>query len=192
MKNLAPTTWIKIAVSITAVIAVVVRLIWPNIKIDAVAFGLFVVAVLPWLSSILESAKFPGGWEVKFRDLQKAASQVTAGAESTSTATAEPSFVSIANQDPNLALVGLRIEIEKRLREMAARYGLPERQPLNRIFHELRRREILDPQALEGLDELIIAGNHAAHGAVVQTSVAQWAIEYGPKVLAVLDDRLRP
>jgi hypothetical protein len=192
MKNLASTTWIKIAVSITAVIAVVARLIWPNIKIDAVAFGLFVVAVLPWLSSILESAKFPGGWEVKFRDLQKAASQVTAGAESTSTVTVEPSFVSIANQDPNLALVGLRIEIEKRLREMAAKYGLPERQPLNRIFQELRRREIFDLQALEGLDELIIAGNHAAHGAVVQNSVAQWAIEYGPKVLAVLDDHLKP
>jgi hypothetical protein len=73
---------------------------------------------------------------------------------------------------------------------MAARYGLPERQPLNRIFHELRRMEILDPQALAGLDELIIAGNRAAHGAVVQNSVAQWAIEYGPKVLAVLDDHL--
>ena len=43
---------------------------------------------------------------------------------------------------------------------------------------------------LEGLDELTIAGNSAAHGATVRASVAQWAIEYAPKVLAVLDDQL--
>jgi hypothetical protein len=57
-------------------------------------------------------------------------------------------------------------------------------------LNELRRSEVLEPQALEGLDELINAGNRAAHGATVQDSVAQWAIEYGPKVLAVLDDQL--
>ena len=35
-----------------------------------------------------------------------------------------------------------------------------------------------------------VPGNSAAHGPTVQASVAQWAIEYAPKVLAVLDDHL--
>jgi len=190
VKSLASTAWIKLAVSVVAALAIVSRLIWPNIRIDAITFGLFVIAVLPWLSSILESAKFPGGWEVKFRDVQRAASQVTAGAEPKSAAASEPAFVSIASQDPNLAIVGLRIEIEKRLRQVAMKHGLPDRLPLRQLLSELRRKEILDSQALQGLDELIIAGNNAAHGATVQASVAQWAIDFGPKVLAVLDDRL--
>lgn len=190
MKNLTSNTWIKIAVSVIVIIAIIIRLIWPKIKIDVITLGLLIVAILPWLSTILESAKFPGGWEVKFRDLQKAASHVTAGTKLKSTAAAEPSFVSIAGQDPNLALVGLRIEIEKRLRELAVKHGLPERQPLRRMFNELRNRKVLDSQEIWGLDELIIAGNNAAHGAKVQNSVAEWAIEMGPKVLTVLDNHL--
>jgi hypothetical protein len=39
-------------------------------------------------------------------------------------------------------------------------------------------------------DQLLIAGNNAAHGADVQSSVTQWAFAYGPKILAVLDDYL--
>jgi hypothetical protein len=215
------TTWIKIAVSAVAVAAIVCRLIWPNIKnaIDVIAFGLFVVAVLPWLSSIIESVDFPGGWGVKLRDVQGAGSLVTAGAETKSAAAhpsprgaardapqaeakaamqgsgvrtipldaSEPAFMSIVSRDPNLALVGLRIEIEKRVRQLAGTHGLPDRLPLRKMLNELRRTEILDSQTLQGLDELIMAGNDAAHGATVQDSGAQWAIEYGPKVLAVLD-----
>ena len=185
------TTWLKIAISFAATAAIVVRIIWPSIKIDVIALGLLIVVVLPWLSSILESAKFPGGWEVKFRDVHQAAAQVTASSEAVLPSVSEPSFVAIAGQDANLALVGLRIEIEKRLRQLAAKAGLPERQSLWYIFRELRRREIINAQALRGLDDLIGAGNSAAHGATVQDSVAQWAIDYGPKVLAVLDDHLK-
>jgi hypothetical protein len=223
VKRLPSTTsCIKIAVSAVAVAAIVCRLIWPNIKnaIDVIAFGLFVVAVLPWLSSIIESVDFPGGWGVKLRDVQGAGSLVTAGAETKSAAAghpsprgaardasqaeaeaamqgsqvrtipldaSEPAYMSIVSRDPNLALVGLRIEIEKRVRQLAATHGLPDHLPLRKMLNELRRTEILDSQTCHGLDQLIMAGNDAAHGATVQTSVAQWAIEYGPEVLAVLD-----
>jgi hypothetical protein len=190
VKNLSPTTWIKLAISVVAAGAITVRVIWPNVKIDLIALGLILLGVLPWLSSILESAKFPGGWEITFRDVQKAASQVTAGADSEPTAAPKPSFMSFSAQDPNLALVGLRIEIEKRLRELAVEHGLPDLPSLRQILNELRRKEVLDQQALEGLDKLIDAGTRAAHGATVQAPVAQWAIEYAPKVLAVLDDHL--
>jgi hypothetical protein len=37
---------------------------------DAVSVGLLVVAVLPWLSQLLASAKLPGGWELVFRELK--------------------------------------------------------------------------------------------------------------------------
>jgi hypothetical protein len=40
------------------------------------------------------------------------------------------SFPSIAKRDPNLALAGLRIEIEKRLAELAAVSGVEQGRPM--------------------------------------------------------------
>ncbi|MCF5946695.1 hypothetical protein L2249_25705, partial [Xanthomonas perforans] len=64
--------WLKAVISVVAVSAIAVRIAFPEIKIDLVTLGLMIVAVLPWLSELIESAKFPGGWEVKFRDLREA------------------------------------------------------------------------------------------------------------------------
>ena len=38
--------------------------------INATALGLIALAVLPWLSSILDTAELPGGWKVKFREVE--------------------------------------------------------------------------------------------------------------------------
>ena len=46
------------------------HLIQPALKIDAITLGLLVIAILPWLPRLLESAKLPGGWEVTFRRLE--------------------------------------------------------------------------------------------------------------------------
>ena len=41
-----------------------------------------------------------------------------------------------------------------------------------------------------GIEELIMAGNEAAHGAKVESSVAQWAIQFGAPVVAALEEHL--
>lgn len=189
--------WLKLAISLAAIIAIVLRIAYPDIRIDIVTLGLMVVAVLPWLSELIESAKFPGGWEVKFRDVRAAGEKVTSAAETAldqgqpRPASPKPSFVVVADQDPNLALVGLRIEIELRMRQLAERHGvLVSRRSLGGLINELRRRELLPYPVASGLDELVIAGNQAAHGARVEPQVAEWAISYGPDVLAALDELL--
>jgi hypothetical protein len=45
----------------------------------------------------------------------------------------------------------------------------------------------LTTSALSGLQELIYAGNEAAHGAKIEDGVADWAISYGPVILKTLD-----
>ncbi len=69
---------LKIAVSIIAVFLLVVHILLPVVQIDAIAIGLFLIALLPWVASFLESAKLPGGWELKFRELQKEVSRIDA------------------------------------------------------------------------------------------------------------------
>ncbi len=178
---------LRIGISITAIILIVARFIWPDIKIDTITIGLFIVAVLPWVTSLIESAKFPGGWEVKFRDV-KAAGEKIPLPKTEQTALTQHSFQNVVEQDPNLAMVGLRIEIEKRVRELAGIAGVNPNQPLTRLFRELQRSEEINPPFYSGLQELIMAGNQAAHGAKVEPSVADWAFDVGPRVLATLDE----
>lgn len=191
------TSWLKVLLSLIAISAIIARILWPEIRIDSITLGLIILALLPWFSEIIESAKLPGGWEIKFRDVQKAAEKVVeevsakTGAEekklSTTDTILEPAFLHIAERDPNLALAGLRIEIEKRLRTLARYFQVPERLSLTQMLRELQKSEILTASALGGLQELIYAGNQAAHGAKVEDGVADWAISYGPVILKTLD-----
>ncbi len=198
LRSIERLTWLKVAITVVALLCIAARLIWPNLKIDAITLGLLIVAVLPWLAALIKSAEFPGGWKIEFQDVQQAGAKVTEGAEATGPAEATAtnpstlSFLSVANQDPNLALVALRIEIEQRVRQLAERNDVNSRQPLSRIVDQLRRAGILNDSSVSGLQELIMAGNSAAHGARVEPSAANWAFEYGPNVLAALDSKLRP
>lgn len=180
---------LKVCISIGALIFIAIHIFFPDVNIDAITLGLLIVAVLPWLTSLIESAKFPGGWEVKFRDVQAAGDKITK--DEVGAPLSPPSYIQIAEQDPNLALVGLRIEIEKRLRALAAKENLDDqRKSLGHLSRELINKGVLDGPSASGLQELIRAGNNAAHGARVEDGVAQWAIETGSLVLASLDAKL--
>lgn len=191
-------SWLKVLLSFIAISAITLRLIWPNLKIDSVTLGLIVLALLPWFSEIIETLKLPGGWEVKFRDMQKAGEKIAEQLPSASppppssvapslAESDEPAYLLIADKDANLALAGLRIEIEKRLRLLAGKNQLPDRTSLTQMLRLLQQKEVLTPSALSGLQELIYAGNQAAHGARIEAGVADWAISYGPVVLDTLD-----
>ncbi len=84
----------------------------------------------------------------------------------------------------------LRIELEKRVRTLAERFDIGERNSLRRMVDELQRHGALTHLAMSGLRELIDAGNRAAHGADVDSRAAQWAMDYGLDVLAFLDEKI--
>lgn len=95
------------------------------------------VALLPWITSLLQSAERPGGVKIEFRDVEAAAAEITGSAASqlqmkvnaTAVTKPPPSLPSIVPEsDANLALVGIRIEIEKRLRQLAERRYLSTNQ----------------------------------------------------------------
>lgn len=183
------TKWAKISVTFIALAIAVIRLVWPDLKLDAITLGLLVLALLPWLQSLIKSAEFPGGWKIEFQDVQAAGQQIM-GATPPASITDEhqPSYLSVADTDPNLAIVGLRIEIERRLRTLAQRHDLPENKPLITIIRDLSMKRILKGTVAQGLYELIKAGNNAAHGASVEHDAATWAIQSGPTILAYLDN----
>ena len=186
MKNL----WVKVGISGVAVILIAARLYWPTVKIDGIMIGLFLVALIPWLTSIVESFKLPGGWEVKLRDVREAGRMVT-NAAPIAKGDETRSFLAVDEQDPNLALVGLRIEIEKRVRKLAETADIPASQPLSVLLRQLQQNEVLNRSVFSGLQEIVMAGNQAAHGARVEPGLSDWAFSNGNAVLSALDSILR-
>ena len=178
-----------------ALLLALAHIIWPQLAIDAVALALIVIAILPWLAPLVKSLELPGGWKVEFQDLQKAASR----AETAGLLAAEPSqqeaafsFQSIASRDPNLALAGLRIEIEKRLSQLADIHALNSRRPMGvgQALRALAQAEVLTNEERSILSDMVNMLNSAVHGAVVDSRAAAWAIDVGPRLLTSLDERV--
>ena len=126
--GLKPSKLAGLAITVAALIIVLIHVRWPRLAIDAITLTLLVIALIPWLRPIFKSPEFPGGWKVEYQDLQKAAVRAEQAGllASLPAAPAQPqfSFQRVAETDPNLALAGLRIEIEKRLVALAEKRGI--------------------------------------------------------------------
>ncbi len=184
---------IKYTITLLALVIALVHLIWPAINIGAITVTLLVVAVLPWLSSLFKSIELPGGLKIQYQDLEKIeerARNTGLLTEETTKGKEEYSFQTVASTDPNLALAGLRIELEKRLLKLAESRDLkPSKRSLGSLLADLNRRELIGGEERGLLSDLTALLNSAVHGAVVDPSVAEWALDIGPRILKALDER---
>jgi hypothetical protein len=184
--------WLRWIVTLSALVFAGIHLIWPLMAIDAVTLTLLVIALVPWLAPVFKSLEFPGGWKVEFHDLQKVAVRAEqAGLLAAKDVAPQPEFTfqRVAERDPNLALAGLRIEIEKRLVLLAEKHGIGvQGRGLAQLLRILAQRQILtegERSVLSDLSELL---NFAVHGATVDERAAEWAMDVGPLILKALDD----
>jgi len=184
---------LKIVVSSVCVILIALRFLFPNLQVDAVTLGLLVLALLPWLSPLIKSAEVPGVGKIEFQDVKVAIERVANSEKLKLGLRRAPlfnSFSATVQSNPTLPIVGLRIDIEKRLRSLAEKNGLVANASLPRLTNELKNKGLLNLDVAVGLKDLIDAGNKAAHGAEVDLNAANWAVEFGPQVLEVLDKKL--
>ena len=183
-------------VTLAAILLALAHVIWPGISIDAITLALIVIAILPWLTPLVKSLELPGGWKVEFQDLERVKSRAdTAGLLAAKPSKAEESFSfqSIAERDPNLALAGLRIEIEKRLAKLAEVSGIEQRgraMGVGQLLRALTQHEVLTNDERSILADMVNMLNAAVHGASVDRRSADWAIDTGPRLLTSLDERV--
>lgn len=151
---------LKISVSSVCALFLAAHLFVPTIRPDAVSFGLIVIALLPWFQPLIKSLELPGGLKIELQDVKSATDKLSEGAvpiagkESADDGAggASLSFVmKVSDEDPNLALVALRIELEKRLVEIAKLAGvLVEGRSATSLLRELARREAIPEPAAQG------------------------------------------
>jgi hypothetical protein len=184
----------KIGVTGGAALAFICHLIWPNLSIDAVSLGLLAIGLVPWLAPLIKSVELPGGLKVSLQDVKAAEASVIGGSREKAPRSAPPAprMSLFPEIDPNIALLKLRVELERRLREAALAKGLDANIPLVRLVQELRDRAILSPSVAVGVGNLINAANIAAHGAEVDLNIVSWANLNGPQVLDAVENDLWP
>ena len=192
---------LKLIISIVATLIAVAHLIFPKVSIDIITVVLIAIAIIPWLETLFKSVELPGGVKLEFKELEKIEKEAKKiGLISTEELTPKVEndkdkpkyyFVEIAEKNQELALVSLRIEIEKRLREIAAKYSIDtQRYSVIRIIDALGNKNILTLQETTVLKDMISTLNHAAHGVEYDKRNAQWVIDNGPSIVDSLENRI--
>lgn len=188
-------TTIQISITIGALLLAATHLVRPALSIDGVVAVLILVAIIPWVSPLFKSLELPGGLKFEFHELQKVEKQAKEVGlikeETTQLLPIEYPFMAVAETDPNLALAGLRIEIEKRLRKLAAESNIEfSRRGLRGLMNDLSKNQLLTTGEKSTLEDLMVTLNNAAHGENFDLRASNWVIENGPKILASLDGKI--
>ena len=184
------------AISCGSLLLAGLHLLWPGISLDAVTLTLLGGAAVPWLLPLFKSLELPGGWKIEFQELQATEQRADKAGlldeePADSGRAQEYSFQVVANQDANLALAGLRIEIERRLNSLADGAGIKRRKMgMSGLLRSLSDREVLSHEERSVLRDMIGLLNSAAHGASADQQHAQWVLDVGPRLLATLDKRI--
>lgn len=192
---------IKFIISIVAAFVAFAHLIFPKVNIDIITVTLIALAIIPWLEPLFKSVELPGGVKLEFQELEKIeeeAKKVGLISVEDVSATSEDNkdkskyyFVEIAEKNQELALVSLRIEIEKRLREIATKYSIDTKKySIIRLIDALADKNILTIQETTVLKDMISTLNHAAHGVKYDQRNAQWVIDNGPAIVNSLENRI--
>ncbi len=188
---------IQIIITIFAVGVAIIHAWFPSVKIDAITVTLIAIAVIPWLGALFKSVELPGGVKVEYKDLERVAKKVEESGLINPGELLKPmqkhvySFQSVSGEDPNLALTGLRIEIESRLKNLAEKSEIKFKgQGVNTLTKSLQKSGVLTHEEAEAIRDLLPLLNQAAHGADVEDSAFGWAMDFGPRVLGALEDRI--
>ena len=93
---------------------------------------------------------------------------------------------------PRLAVLDLRIDIEKRLRELANRNGISDKKAsATTLTRELAKRGVLtDPESVALLG-ILASLNSVVHGADISKANAEQVLEVGKRLIDSLDERSR-
>ena len=182
-------------ITIASISLAIAHIKYPDVTIDAITLTLFIVAVVPWLAPLFKTIEFPGGWKIEFQDFERAKEKAKdAGLLTPEVGRgggAEFAFQVVSSEDPNLALAGLRIEIEKRLNAIAESHDILVRNAgVGRLISILDQNQILDKRESSTLRDIIGLLNSAVHGADVDNKAFEWAMEIGPNLLFVLDEKI--
>jgi hypothetical protein len=190
---------LKIIITITAVGLAAAHIIFPKINIDNITVILIGMALVPWLEPLFKSVGLPGGISFRFQDLElleaeaEKAGLITTNNFNNESATLLPEydFIEIADKNPELAFLSLRIEIEKKLRSIATSYHIATANlSATGILKQFEQKHILNKNESSVLQKMLSFFNKAAHASAYDGRLARWVHTNGPSIINNLEKKI--
>lgn len=188
---------IQFAITFGALVVALAHTYVPELTIDGTTVSLLAIAVLPWLAPLFKAIELPGGVKIQFQDFINAEAKAKEAGLLAPTEEAPGmerhiyAFESVAGNDPNLVLTGLRIELESKLREIAEARGIEiTHKGIRSLIYSLKSRDVLNQREVSALEDMLPLLNSAAHGAETDPRAADWVMDVGPRLLAALDEKV--
>jgi len=179
---------------LTATIALL-DVLW--LDVTWVTVALLGIAVSPWLFSLerlhryIKTVELPGGLKLALRDASLEAENIEL--EQPTESLEIEVFLETIQQNPNLTLVGIRLELERLLRQYARKVQIYEANKfvnIRRIMETLLEAGHLKYQEYSLLQDLWPTLNRAAHSEHVDTEAQAWAISAARPLINNLEARL--
>lgn len=184
---------LSVLITATAVVLLAGHIVLPFVAIDAITVALLVIAFAPWLGHVFKAFEV-AGTRFEYPDLLRAEREIAkAGLVAPITPAQADALPPSAEDDPLLTLAALRIELEKRLRQIAKAEGIDlKNRPgsIAMIARELSSTGALTPQQATALIDMAGTLNRAVHAESVDPISAEWALRVGPTILASLDNKI--
>jgi hypothetical protein len=190
----------QIAISSISAILFVGHLIWPTVKLDTPALFLLMLCFLPWLGSIFKSVELPGGTKLEYcQRLLQATKKVEdsglledSGTQKSSLIQKrDPIYRTLIEQDPNLALAGLRIDIERKLRTIVGiRNPDDSLKNLSQVVDIVGALGLFTKVQTQAMHGILKRLNIAVHGGRVPSEEAAEVVQMGSRLLDSLDKRI--
>jgi hypothetical protein len=192
--------WLQVAITLVSAAFLLAHVYWPRLQIDAIAIVLLVLCFVPWLGNLFKSLEMPGGWKIDFSEnrFTKAAEVaeesgllVTESASLTGNSQSGMEYAVLLEAYPRLAVLDLRIDIEKRVRKLADHNGITDRKAsATTLTRELAKHGVLTGSECVALLGILTSLNSVVHGADISKANAEQVLEVGKRLIESLDERL--
>lgn len=171
--------------------------------IDEVSLALLVLLIIVAFAPFAKSITLPGGSEVVFDALARAIRQTGLAMRDTqpggqptnpppSGKAGASDWRAYIDSDPKIALAGLRIEIDQKVRELAAIRNVDDSdsKTVNEILNVLKLKEVLNLNQLHAIESVVSLSNKGVNTVEVPASVTSLASEVGERAIKILDIKI--
>lgn len=189
----------KLVVSAIFIGLFMVRIKYPQLKIDAISIILIILAMFPWYSKNIKALELNGIGKVELvsdkekEELEEKVAKVGISKNVKKENPAELySFYNIRYTDPKLALAGLRIEIEKELQRIAEKSEINSSyMGVGKLTEELSKYGLITNNEYALIRDIIGVLNKAVHNKLenYRGTDVDWVFELGIDVLESLKQR---
>lgn len=156
-------------------------------SLSPIAATALALSVAPWIYGLIEKIVMPDGTEVFLKEAEQRLEELP---EQPNQKDIE-AFKYFESNDPNLALAMLRVQIERRMREMAEEVMLRPSSngkpySFQSLASALAKEDQITPATLRMIRDLTPLMNDAVHGVDIPETAIELTRKLGPRLLANL------